>query len=159
MRLLILSLVITLNSAANILFFAYIPAPSHLVVFQPIWHQLASGGHNVTVLSAGIQNESIKNLREVDMSFIYEFTEKYPLTSAASRSKCFSSELLHISKVFEWISTLLETELQHESVKQFLNETNHFDVIVAEIHSPMVFALGHKYGAPVIGRKCILEFV
>lgn len=151
MKLLIFSIVISLGSSENILGFFHIPAQSHQSVFQQIWKNLALRGHNVTVLSPIILNESLTNLREIDTSFILESIQDYPLASVIDSSKHSSSQL--VVNLFNYITNILEIVFQHESIRDFFNETdNQFDVIVTEVHSPIVFALGHKYKAPVVDR-------
>lgn len=150
--LLVLALTSTTESA-NILCYFFVPSPSHHMVFQTIPKGLVERGHNVTVLTTNPLNDpSIENLTEIDLSISYEYTNRIPLSSVTDPTKYWLPAVY--KNLNEWQNNILEIQFQQEEVKRFFNHRNQrFDVILAEIHSPIVHVFGHIFKAPVIGTS------
>lgn len=61
---------------------AIIPSASfsHQTPFRPLWRALAKRGHNITLVTADpMRDPTLKNLKEIDMSYAYEILMKYKI--------------------------------------------------------------------------------
>lgn len=115
---------------ANILGFFGVPSISHQQVYQAIWKELSLRGHNVTVVTPDPLNDpSLTNLTEIDVSYSYETFRNYTTNK-------FSRPVNHWD-FFEIIDALTvpvnEVQFSHPDVVNLLEDkTKQFDVVLAE---------------------------
>lgn len=60
--------IITITKCANILVFAPMPFKSHFRGFQPLFKELASRGHNLTVVSTFPLQKTLTNYTDINIS-------------------------------------------------------------------------------------------
>ncbi|KAK4884577.1 hypothetical protein RN001_000848 [Aquatica leii] len=139
---------------ANILGVFFVPSISHQVVFQPVWKELSLRGHQVTVLTPNpLNNPTLTNLTEIDLSFTYDTIRKANLQNVVNKD-------LSLTKVSEGmikiLTTIVEEELMHKSVQAFLQDkSKKFDLVIVEFLLPVFTALSVKYNCPLIGMTSL----
>lgn len=134
----------------NILCFFNIPVYSHQLIFRTIWKELALRGHNVTVISPDILNDSrIENLKEIDIHHIYDIYKIFDST------KILRKNAFNIQKAFTFITaTRMATEMamKDENFQKIMKSDLKFDVVLAQAMNPLVFIVAAKFKAPIIGK-------
>ncbi|KAG5863259.1 hypothetical protein JTB14_023281 [Gonioctena quinquepunctata] len=155
MSLLFVKLVILfhLGKCSRILGFFPTPSFSHQRIFQPIWKELSLMGHELTVITTDVlNNSSLKYLKEIDVA------SAYGLMKGPKIMKDFSSEklaLIRVLNTFSLAQEILEYEFRDEEVGKLINNnTEHFDIIISQTSHlmPMVYGFGAKFRAPIIGE-------
>lgn len=137
-------------NAARILGISWYPSPSHQATFQPIWRELSIRGHQLTVITSGpMRDDTLTNLKEIDISFLSD------ICARADMAKIYSKDdwMWNIaSKTRYFLQYLMEEVLASDEVTALINSFEEFDIVIAECHSPLVFAFGERFKAPVIGK-------
>ncbi|XP_032684087.1 UDP-glucuronosyltransferase 2B9-like isoform X2 [Odontomachus brunneus] len=143
--------VITLTESARILVVSTIPSYSHLIPFQSLWTALSQRGHKVVVLTTNpVGDLNLTNLTEIDLRSQYGiFTTDYTKLR-------FISTWLDMEQNIMWdiFTDLTKNILEHQEVRKLYapNSGEQFDVVFIEIHvAPAIYALAHRFNAPVIG--------
>ncbi|CAG9762824.1 unnamed protein product [Ceutorhynchus assimilis] len=121
---------------------------SHYDVFKPLFQELGERGHNITILSHVKTQGDIKNSRDVLLSNV-------PLVNHLDLKHFTQSHLQRYTEVafLAYFSDFAcNSSLQSEELQKFLQEDQHFDVILAEFfNSNCLYGLITKYKAPFIG--------
>ncbi|KAL3288277.1 hypothetical protein HHI36_002725 [Cryptolaemus montrouzieri] len=136
-------------NSARILAWFFIPSISHQIVFQPIWKELSLRGHQVTVITSDPLNDStLKNLTEIDMKISYEVWKEIDISN-------FRREIMTVSEIDSGFHKMFEKVIditsRTEEIQEILRKPkNHFDLILIEAHSPILYGLQHKFKAPLI---------
>nr|XP_022908802.1 putative UDP-glucuronosyltransferase ugt-48 [Onthophagus taurus] len=149
--LLILCYLSEINSA-RILGIIPTPSISHQIVYRPIWKELSQRGHKVTVLTTDpINDTSLKNLTEIDLSFSYDlYNNKHNFSDKID--KLAGKPLEMVNAIITMNADICDEQLKHPKVKRLINDPNeHFDVILVEILQPCMFAFAHRFKAASIG--------
>ncbi|XP_044746167.1 UDP-glycosyltransferase UGT5-like [Coccinella septempunctata] len=150
MRLLILLFsTISAVNCAKILGFFYFPSISHQFVFRSIMKEMSLHGHDVTFITPNPLNDpSLVNLTEIDVSNAYELFRKYDFSNLGRSSLSLKA----ISDMMNSFSEeVIAVEMGHKSVQELLQKpSNTFDLIMIEPHSPFFFGFKKKFDAPVI---------
>ncbi|XP_044746161.1 UDP-glycosyltransferase UGT5-like isoform X1 [Coccinella septempunctata] len=135
-------------SGANILAYFFMPSKSHQFVFQPIWKELALRGHNVTVITTDPLNETIPNLREIDVSESYSAYLTHDLSNLRRET---TAPYVMIDFIQDLINDIFKIQMNNEEVKEILRlPKKSFDLIILESHNKMAFGLKHKFDAPAV---------
>lgn len=138
-------------NAANILGVTWYPATSHQIFFHPIFSELSLRGHQVTLITpVPIRNRSLTNLTEIDVGFLFEIHRKSDFTSKLSASSWIWESVIYTKLI---VQEFFEALLKSNDVKALIRSNKKFDVVIAEAHSPLVFAFGERFQAPVIGKN------
>ncbi|CAH0545932.1 unnamed protein product [Brassicogethes aeneus] len=134
------------SKAANILGFLILPFVSHHICLYPIFKELASKGHNVTLITPLISNEtSASNIREVDIEFIGDVFNQLQKDVMKKTSMVYG--------LFYYYDILINTTravLEKDHVRKVFTDTD-YDLVVVENISPLAFAPVLLNKAPVIG--------
>lgn len=142
---------VTLCDSYNVLVVFPHFGKSHFFLYEPVLRQLASIGHNVTVVSYFPQEKPLQNYRDVPLE-IMDRTAPKGLgfgDFVHSRFKYYGSIFILQS----YTDKYCQSGLQSRNLHRFLKENNHFDVILFQIFTTDCFAgLIKKYNAPVIGK-------
>ncbi|XP_054278673.1 UDP-glucosyltransferase 2-like [Macrosteles quadrilineatus] len=138
-----------LCNAANILVIQPTPARSHVIAMEPFFEELASRGHNVTLLTCFPHKPPLPNLREIDFSNVLP-----PLISG------FSFEMIKevMPNPFKAPIFMAEVEFNicesvypDQNLRNILESNDTFDVVITEIFSTDCFVpLAHRFKAPLI---------
>lgn len=148
-------LTFTLIHSYNILVFFPFMATSHFLLYTPLFNELASMGHNLTVVSHFPQKRKVPNYRDVS------------LENGSTKTKEFLSleDFMNVSKL-KWIKTLFSYQryfemtcsinFQNEELQKFGKENNEFDLVLVEYFMTECF-MGEvkKYNAPYIGKSIL----
>lgn len=135
------------------------PSFSHQCVYQPIWKELSLRGHSVTVLTPNPLNDpSLTNLTEIDMSFVYKIMDGY--RKSGKQPPTSISNFKNVLIVHKIISKVIEFQLQSDVFQNFLNNRNQtYDVVVVEFLNPTMLALSAKFDCPMIGILSLPAFM
>lgn len=147
--LLVIIKIVTIRSA-NILGVITTPSYSHQAPFQPLWRELADRGHLVTVITTDPQkNASVKNLREIDISYTYKIYEEYKVFHIHCGSNI---SFLNIGKLLAKVfHETQEYQLSLPEVQNLiLNKDVKFDLVVAEAQSPIMMSFAWRFKCPLI---------
>ncbi|GLV31318.1 UDP-glycosyltransferase family 37 member C2 [Carabus blaptoides fortunei] len=109
-----------------IVLFLYCSIHSHQIVYQSIWNELADRGHELLIFTANPQKTgSRSNLREIDISFMYNF---------------------------QTVGELSEKIYQHPEMQSLFQQNNlTFDLLMVDIVYPTMIALSVKFQCPYVG--------
>lgn len=140
---------VTYCGAAKIL--AIIPTPfySHQSVFRPLWLELASLGHHVTLITTNPMNDpNLFNLKEIDLSFTYKLVfEEHQMEKVVATE---SNILVLMKHMFDESNNMTVMQLRHEPVQKLIRSNETFNLVIVEAHVPAWFGFAAKYKCPVI---------
>lgn len=138
-------------NAAKILGITWYPATSHQMMFHPIFRELSLKGHQVTVITpVPFRNRSLTNLTEIDVSFLFEVHRKSNFTWKLSAGSWIWDLVIYTKLI---VQELFETMLESNEVQALIKSNENFDVVIGEAHSPLIYAFGQRFSAPVIGKN------
>lgn len=141
-------LLVAETKAARILGVFTVPSISHQIVFQPIWRELSLRGHNVTVLTPNPLNDpSLTNLTEIDLSFQYKMMEDHKQQFSAGSDHW---TMLHqMAQIFAVYSKQI---FSSDEVLKFIEDNSTtYDVALVEAMDKTTYAFAAKFKCPVIG--------
>ncbi|XP_056632311.1 UDP-glycosyltransferase UGT4-like [Diorhabda sublineata] len=145
---LLLCLVVLKCKGAKILGIIPTASYSHQITFQPLWTELSLRGHNVTVITTDpLNNASLNNCREIDISEIYDLFRNIQFYETISVNPVYFWKIVLLLKniCLELTTTLIE----NEELNAIKNE--HFDLVIAEAHFPSIVGFIGHYKCPWIG--------
>lgn len=138
----------TYCECANIL--AYIPTASysHQIPFQPLWRELSLRGHKLTVLTTNpINDPSLTNLTEIDLSFTYDIYAKHNFSKIWNKGIRETGRILN-----EIFNEQFEAHFSYEPVKKLINDKNSkFDLFIVEAQLMMGLGFAWRFQCPFIG--------
>lgn len=133
---------IYLAEASRIL--AVIPTASysHQIFFRPLWKELAKRGHEVVLVTTDpMRDPNITNLREIDISNVYDYQKTVTIQDIIKVNKLSS---IRVTQSIGLLMTQLF--LSHPEVKQlFKNPNEHFDLLMLETVLLGVKAFKHRF--------------
>lgn len=138
------------GDSANILAVITTPSYSHQAPFQPLWRELATRGHQVTVITTDPQrNASVKNLREIDISHTYKIYEEHKVFHAHCGSNMSFVEIGKLlAKVFHETQ---EYQLSSPAIQELIKSKDvKFDLVMAEAQSPIMMSFAWRFQCPLI---------
>lgn len=128
------------------------PAPfaSHQSVYQPIWKELLSRGHEVTVISPNpIRDLHHENLTQVDISFTYELTFETLRLGEVMTTEKNPFELIRF--MCRAIAVVTEAHLTFPAVREAIGKNKDYDLVLVESAEPVWCALSAKFNCPLVG--------
>lgn len=137
--------------AANILAVMPIPSYSHQIVFRPLWRELSLRGHNVTLLTTDLMNDSsLVNLTEINWNFAYDLWNTKHKSGEMMRD--YQTDLLSVANLFVgMMSDITDQELNHPEVQKLIaNPETNFDLLIVENIYPSMIALSERFKCPYI---------
>ncbi|XP_031328821.1 UDP-glucuronosyltransferase 2B19-like [Photinus pyralis] len=148
--LVLFKLFIVSASGAKILGAFFVPSISHQVVFQPIWKELSLRGHEVTVLTPNPLNDrSLTNLTEIDLSFAYEIVRSGNLQGTLQKDIPIKTIVQSYFKLF---GEVVKAELEHSEVQALIrDQSKSFDLVIVEYMHPTFTALSARFKCPWVG--------
>lgn len=148
----LLTLILAQNmNCAKILSIQIIPLYSHQEVHLALNEELSLRGHQVvSINSFPLRNSSLTNLTEIDVSYLRKFND---LQKTLQRNVEFGK---HIRGTYNYTTHLMNKVLQDDNFKRiYENSEEHFDLILVDCTSTMVYVFGYIFKAPVI---CVMSF-
>lgn len=140
---------------ARILAIIPIPSYSHQIPFRPLWTAL-SRKHEVVLLTTDpINDPNLVNLTEINFQSSYKLirTINFAETQIGRPETWLNIARTHLSPVCQKIT---ENIYKHPKVREmYVPDSNQtFDVVIAEtMQSPSLYALAHRFNAPLIGKN------
>ncbi|KAK9499200.1 hypothetical protein O3M35_002279 [Rhynocoris fuscipes] len=136
-------------NAANILVILPYPIYSHHASFDPIIKELATRGHNVTVVSPFPQKTPVPNITDIVLPNIMK-----EVRATTHRDELAMGTLwFHMFGAVEFGVEICRTALITDQMKQLIaDKDSKFDLVMTEtwaLLEPFV-AFGHKFNAPVV---------
>lgn len=114
--------------SARILGFFTVPSISHQQSFQSICKALALKGHEVTFITTDSLNDrSIGNLTEIDISQLYDILKTIDFRSSLSRGSDMSTRILGY---FDLMGVLAHRALKDWKVQQLISGDEEFDILI-----------------------------
>lgn len=150
--LLLLTIVPVLQTeCARILGVIPIASYSHQIPFQPFWRELSLRGHQVTVMTTNpINDPTLANLTEIDLSFTYEIYRKHNFTEFVSDDGKSFMEMAELLK--SMLNEAGDFQFRHPQVRNLIrDEDARFDVVIAEAQLPGMMAFSWRFDCPMIG--------
>lgn len=141
----------SVSYGADILAILPTPSYSHQIPFRPLWKALAARGHNITLVTSDPErNASIKNIKEIDISYGYEYIDKYKCIELACND---SVSLIDVGRAIRLATADINERFLKSPEGQNLihNKDNHFDLLIVEALLIDMMAFSWKYKIPFIG--------
>ncbi|XP_011687378.1 PREDICTED: UDP-glucuronosyltransferase 2B19-like [Wasmannia auropunctata] len=137
---------------AKILAIIAIPSYSHQIPYRPVWITLSQKGHEVVVITTDpINNPSLINLTEINFQSNYKIFRRINFVKNLETHQWLSTLRIQIWPQFQEI---VENIYKHPKVrKMYAPDSNQkFDVVIVEtLVTPGLYALAHRFNAPLIG--------
>lgn len=155
----ILLILLYLNdvNSFNILVIFSLPLRSHYSAVKPLFDELATRGHDVTVINNYPEDKPVNNLRYVNVQSVSSSSDYFsPLTyyeNLDSRLYTMVNYFTHFKIVPEAVTQDCMNLLTNENMKVLQERKEKFDVIFVEQFMSdcgLVYAATH-YQAPIIG--------
>ncbi|KAK4872661.1 hypothetical protein RN001_014690 [Aquatica leii] len=139
-------LIVKFSDSARILGIVPVPCHSHQVALRPLWKELSLKGHQVvTITTDPINDPSMVNLTEIDINFAYNLWN-HNIADITS-----TNPLKSLFIMVETMCNVNQQILSHRDVNNLLkNETEYFDVVIAEYSLHSMFAFAKRFKVPLI---------
>ncbi|KAK5649594.1 hypothetical protein RI129_000623 [Pyrocoelia pectoralis] len=120
---------ICVSNAARILGIFHLHSYSHYQLGEMLLKELASRGHEVTMITPVEEKEKIKNFRIITLTNTFEHLKemKFDMFNFAERS-AFSS----VFKMNEMMLPFIENTLNHTNVQNLIKSNDKFDLVIIE---------------------------
>lgn len=145
---------------ARILAIVPTPSYSHQIPYRPLWISLSQRGHKVVVLTTDpINDPSLTNLTEIDFQYNYALVRAVNFVENG-----YTVSWLDVVQYGFWkiAGKLSESMYEHPEVRKMYapNSGEKFDVVLIEVlTSPALYALAHRFNAPLIGKRITIEII
>lgn len=135
---------------AKILGVFNLPLVSHQRAYVNLGKHLSLKGHDVTMIVTNpLNDKSLTNLTEIDISNLYEVTKKKSFANVTSSENSLMTSVFGLIDIFDKMAELF---FQNKDVANLINSQKQFDVVLIEPHDPNMFAFGERFKAPIIGK-------
>ncbi|XP_011863830.1 PREDICTED: UDP-glucuronosyltransferase 2B15-like [Vollenhovia emeryi] len=130
------------------------PSYSHQIPYRPLWTALTRKGHEIVLLTTDpINDPSLTNLTEINLHSNYKMIREMNFIEQLLQEG--PRMWLSQTRTQIWILSgkMSENIYKHPEVrKMYLDSNQKFDVVITEIFlSPSLYALAHRFNAPLIG--------
>lgn len=135
---------------ANILCVFPAPSVSHQKTLMNLAKALSERGHKVTaVTTQPFKDSKLKNLKEIDISFLFGAREVKGFKEVIYNSYTIVDTMIGMRMVYLRMNELI---MERKEMENLVKGTDTFDVVIVEPHDPLYFAFGTRFNAPVIGK-------
>lgn len=137
---------------ARILAIAPLPSYSHQVAFRPIWKELASRGHNVTLITTdAIKDPALINLTEIDVhDETYRVWRESGIITLMQNKWNQINPFAMASIFMDLCSNLSQVIMDNEDVKKLLADDNSFDLVMTEPFLSIGLGFSEYYNSKLI---------
>lgn len=140
---------LSLSDAAKILVLHPTPAKGHVVVMEPFFQELASRGHNVTLITTYPHKPPVPNLNEIDVS--YEFPTLISNFSFEMIKETMPNPFQAPFFMADIEENICQVMFSGKVMKTLLESNETYDLVVTEIFTADCFVpFAHKFKAPLI---------
>lgn len=139
----------TTVESARILAIVPTTSYSHQVFYRPLWIELANRGHEVLLVTTDpINNSSITNLKEIDLSEAYISWN----ASVMEMVKLNDDKVGAIKLMLNTLYDISRIELSNPELQKLYHSTDeHFDLLFVEYLLPTMNIFKYKFDVPFIG--------
>jgi len=138
---------------ARILAIIAVPSYSHQIPFRSLWTALSQKGHKVVLLTPDPVNDpSLVNLTEINFHSAYELIKSINFRMMETETGLSTER----TQLWPASHQMTENVYKHPKVREmYLPDSNQkFDVVIVEtVKSPSLYALAHRFNAPLIGKN------
>lgn len=134
---------------ANILAVVLHTAYSHQIAFRPLWKELASRGHKVTLLTTDpMKNATLSNnLTEIDLSVGYNIWMSTDIVEYSEKHNMYAV----LTKITEVGRNVIDAEMAVPEMQSLLYGKNYsFDLVIAEPYYPFAMAFSERFDCPLV---------
>lgn len=140
-----------LTSSKRLLMILPIPSYSHQIVFRALCRALLKRGHELVVVTPNALNDStLVNYTEIDISFTYQYVNYSEISQMA-----WGCQEIIWNKLWLLGHTVANDVFRHpDFMKYYANDSDaKFDMIIAEMTAtPATYILAHRFNAPLVGK-------
>lgn len=97
----------------------------------------------------------MKNINEISITRLKDYLQNKVFTHYVEQTNPLKN--LHITRYFQ--ETITEIVLNDPKVQRLLSSNSKFDLVIIESLYPILYAFGHHFTAPVIGKDYFYKFV
>ncbi|XP_020300279.1 UDP-glucuronosyltransferase 2B17-like isoform X2 [Pseudomyrmex gracilis] len=141
--------------AARILAIIPIPSYSHQIPYRPIWTTLSQRGHEVVLLTTNpINNSSLTNLTEISFKHAYKLFQNFNIDFVNNLNDAYPWLETVRDHLWPMSRELIKIIYEHPQVREMYapNSSEKFDLVIIEtLKTPALYALAHRFNAPLIG--------
>lgn len=152
----VLALLVAAGGGAKILGIFPTPSISHQVVFHALMKDLATRGHQLTILTTDQIKIKNRNVTQIDLHDSYEVFRQGFNFVEHKENKRDETDLMEM--YIQVLVKFLDQQLSHPEVKKLIDNTdkNTFDLVIIEhlYYYPML-AFAEIYNCPVIGMTSL----
>lgn len=148
-QVLLAATLISAAESAKILGIFMTPSHSHQVMYQPIWRELSLRGHHVTVYTPDpINDPTLTNLTEIDLSFSYDVWKNYSKDNFKKESKFEEAR-----NVFLGLSAVFKAQMSSPQMQKLLANENQekYDLFLVEYFYPSFYPFKDLFDCPMVG--------
>lgn len=145
---------------ARILAIIPVPSYSHQIPYRSIWAALSRKGHEIVLVTTDpINDPSLTNLTEINFHFNYELLRRLNIDFASNMLKGeMGLNWIDITRTHLWSLAKDQAEniYKHPKIREMYvpDSDKKFDVVIVETFlSPSLYALAHRFNAPLIGKN------
>lgn len=139
---------------AKILAIIPIPSYSHQIPYRLLWTTLSRKGHEVVVLTTDpINDPNLTNLTEIDFQSHYKLIKNLNFVRNMKSHTWLSTVR---TQFWRLVREFLENIYEHPEVRKMYvpDSDKKFDVVIVEtVKTPGLYALAHRFKAPLIGKN------
>lgn len=141
---------------ARILAIIPIPSYSHQIPYRSIWTALSRKGHEIVLITTDpINDPSLTNFTEIDFHSNYELIRRLDFVNNILKGNL---KWLDVTRTQLWPLSrgLSENIYKNPKVREMYvpDSDKKFDVVIVETFiSPSLYALAHRFNAPLIGKN------
>ncbi|KAB0801400.1 hypothetical protein PPYR_05754 [Photinus pyralis] len=117
------------TNAAKILGIFHLPSYSHYQLGEVLLKELASRGHDVTVITPMEEKQKIKNIRTIYVDNAMDVLKESKLDAFTLADE---SAITSIFQVAKSITPLIENTLNHTNVQKLIKSKEKFDLVILE---------------------------
>ncbi|KAB0801395.1 hypothetical protein PPYR_05749 [Photinus pyralis] len=121
--------IICVSNAAKILGIFHLPSYSHYQLGEVLLKELASRGHDVTVISPVEEKQKVKNLRTIYLDNVMDVLKEKNFNMFALAD---DNAITCMFKSIEDMTTLVKNTLNHTNVQKLITSNEKFDLVILE---------------------------
>lgn len=129
----LLAFTASFSSGAKILALFPTPSISHQIVYRNLMLELNKKGHELTIMTTDpIKNPKLKNYKEIDVSYSYDYMrKKFDYSSDDNRLLRWFPEIFLLVSI-EVVHDFCEMYMSNEEMREILERDEKFDLVIVE---------------------------
>lgn len=145
-------LLILIGGAYSAKILAIVPTPSfsHQIAFRELWKTLSLRGHQITLITTDpMSDPALVNLTEINVDFSYKLLNQNKDELMKHGRK---NPVQFAKTVFELSGKMIEEQYLYPPIRNLIqNESERFDLVMAELMHVVSFTFAVRFNCPLIG--------